>query len=1118
MTCYASLPPGHGTERQQGMTMRGGGRNLRLFLSIFLALVISLQLSGLVDFFPEPPDENTNIRSQAYEGRPAMPGANAPIRLASSTIGRVKNATIEFDALAIDDVFDNLFQTADRDEIRIELQAPHQAYLVLGDRLYLLSDSLELGRWYHFTVDFEQHEFVRVDLDGRRVFLSDEKSVIDRDYRFDNIIVGSGFSGARPLQGAVKDFSLTIRHSPYQLSYKLLHGLVIALLILIIIVIWPSIIRFAETQATRLAAVLAALLLMRVGAADLALMPPLFDHATAAIDRALAGAMLVFTALIVGLVVTRSVHWLGARTKSPTDALTSLGRPLRAVMENSDLIFYCGILFLLLGTADWGFSHYLQNVSRTVLADLLPGFLPSSEAPPFNVDFFALVQMEIGFVGTVAVIWLMRAANLGAKRPPPPPSWLFAGFFLLSLLAIIAIPSLLSKILVGLSLVIFAFAALVRFDLLKRALRRCSGFLPSRPSATIRKARQIVSACLPVMDETESIVDVQARAASRSGFLRARKISLILATGLLIGSAITAGFPLVRAWYPVMLPNDYYEFGDTYKIPASPKDIELNRSELVQCLHELSAGINEQSAVTGEPPTATEWKCRVPRPYLEAQSTLLMRSLASTSYWQGQSGRILYHASYIYLPARHFLAYGLDNRIPYLYGYGNTIFHALLMQATGKPTLTAYFNTLPLAEFLGLFAISILVGYATRNVPAAFSALALGLAAFYTTDFWAILLAPSFSPLRYLGLVFQLASVIFVFRGAATYLRCFAIPAAMAASLFWNREFAMLGAAGQCLALLSPSLDLSFGRRFFLLGIVIAASAVFILTTTVSPDITTSIQLGFMNVGVPFLDAWTGVTVVFLAAGVQLAFSLAAFGFRDRERDARLSILPVLGLVFLKYIFNPAFAHLAFVGVLLLPMALVFYPWTDTLRNAPGRELSTIVQAALALGAFAASLFAGEVYLQRSQEFHQLFVDKFVTNRWTTLDESMPMVTPEAPISDRVAAIRREIRPDDNLLIISPFDYLLSFYANPQGYCGHFELLTNLVTRSEFDSVAACVRRSSHLLIIYDAAVQTPCPKNSQMSCASKMLGIRNIQALMESLKPSTTNIGSSGDLIFYRR
>jgi hypothetical protein len=231
------------------MIMRGGGRNLQFFSSILLALVVLLQLFGLFNFFPGPPDETTTIRSQTYEGRPGMPGASAPIQLAQNNIGRVKNATIEFDALVVDDVFDNLFQTANSDEIRIELQSPRQAYLVLGDRLYLLNDSIELGRWYHFKISLQPHEFIRVDIDGRRVFLVDEKSVVDLGYRFDRIIVGSGFSGTRPLQGSVKDFSLNVRHSPYRLSYEFLHGLVTALLILIIIIIWPTIIRFAETQA-----------------------------------------------------------------------------------------------------------------------------------------------------------------------------------------------------------------------------------------------------------------------------------------------------------------------------------------------------------------------------------------------------------------------------------------------------------------------------------------------------------------------------------------------------------------------------------------------------------------------------------------------------------------------------------------------------------------------------------------------------------------------------------------------------------------------------------------------------------------------------------------------------
>lgn len=79
--------------------------------------------------------------------------------------------------------------------------------------------------------------------------------------------------------------------------------------------------------------------------------------------------------------------------------------------------------------------------------------------------------------------------------------------------------------------------------------------------------------------------------------------------------------------------------------------------------------------------------------------------VAQASYWQAATGRLLFHHSLLYVPARHWLSYGIDKSVRCLYGYGNTAFHAVLMMLGGG-TLSAYFSTYPIALLTGLLSIT----------------------------------------------------------------------------------------------------------------------------------------------------------------------------------------------------------------------------------------------------------------------------------------------------------------------------------------------------------------------------------------------------------------------------
>jgi hypothetical protein len=578
----------------------------------------------------------------------------------------------------------------------------------------------------------------------------------------------------------------------------------------------------------------------------------------------------------------------------------------------------------------------------------------------------------------------------------------------------------------------------------------------------------------------------------------------------LFGLAVAALLPIGRAWYPPVLPNDYYEIGDTIRLLSPTGAAELSREDLLNCAAQRAEAAKRGNVTENDP------ACRLP---IDAERYWsLIEAVDTTSQWQAEAGRVLYHHSYVLVPARHFLRYGLDGAVPYLYGYGNTLFHAALMSAAGTPTISSYFETLPLAALFGLLAIAALVTYGSRSLFAGFTAFGLGLSAYYAISFTPLVLAVSFSPLRYFGIVVQMASILFLFRGIAAS-RCAAIPAAIAFSFFWNIEFALLGCFGQGLALLSPRLDVSWSRRSIALGLSVAIAVIAYFAPRVSADITSSVQLGLFNIGVPIMRFAESVEFFLVAFGAQAVLAAAAFQFEPKARHARLCMLPIAGLVFIKYIYNPSPPHLLFVLVLLLPLALLYWPWTHfSRRREGGRVHEPLVSAA----ALVLCLWSGSALVQNAARFHELLTDDFRLSRWTALEERISIATPEAPISMRVEAIRKQLRPGEKLLLLSPFDHLLSFYVNPRALCGHFELLTNLATRADVDAVIQCVRQSANVLIAYDAAVDTPCIEllrtlQLQTSCPKKMTLKKNLSTLMEAMKPYVMPAGSSGDLYFYR-
>lgn len=761
------------------------------------------------------------------------------------------------------------------------------------------------------------------------------------------------------------------------------------------------------------------------------------------------------------------------------------------------LICLAILLNLSAGLYSAAIRHFLAQ-SELVTQTLLPGFQRLDSAPPFNSNLLLFMLVELSLIGTLALFW--GAAVLRIPRLDRIPRKLIVGLCALSAAHLLIAHGLPAKILLATAIVML-LTLIAPWPYLIFTLGRTP--VLATLAATRRGYRSLqrsaASVALFKAGAPWTITGLPSRASPsvRNG--------LAVAAGLLLCAVLA--WPVLAAWYPVIIPNDYVEAVDHFRIKTSSGTVAIARDQMSDCLGKMGAKPDtEAGSVAKAPPlrltcggvdlSVDEWS------HFEDP-------LEVTTGWQGEVGRTLFHHSYIFVPAKHLLTYGIDRAVPYLYGYGNTLLHAALMRLDGGPTLSSYFSTFPIAELLGLAGIALLVLLVTRSGWMAVAAGALSLTAFYSITYAPVFLAASFSPARYVGLLLQLASICVCCRNPTSLRLQLLLPLTAAASLFWNTEFALLGLVGQGLLTIAPAMQLTLTRRILLLGSLAACALLYPMLFSTSSDIIRTVELSFFNIGMPFMSrrdaAWFIASLIALEVGL---FGLALL-FPRPERTIRLCYLPVLGLLIVKYIYNPSPPHLYLVHTMLWPALLIYLPPVAA-RMGP-------VVAAVAVW-YAAT--AGSTYKSDAANFRSLFTDDCVTSNWTSLGESIGFVTPEKPISERVASIREQIRPDDALIILSPYDQVLNFYVNPKTVCGHFDILSNLASQAIEDVILACAVRSPRTLIVYDRAVETPCPTGylqTESRCALKAATKANLTALRDKLLPSVKLVGSDQNLLFYR-
>jgi hypothetical protein len=621
-----------------------------------------------------------------------------------------------------------------------------------------------------------------------------------------------------------------------------------------------------------------------------------------------------------------------------------------------------------------------------------------------------------------------------------------------------------------------------------------------------------------------------------------------------------------KAWYPVKISNDYIETTDKILLPEigggnKAPLLQISRPDMLDCLiaHNDSfvdekqsgkylllaqdkknivtalsknLGIAPQTVLRVLNDDNNKWaQEKVFPPECKYNIDLrqideLQISLRETGDWQSQAGRTFYHHSYMFVPIAHFLRYGFDSPVPTLYGLGNTLLHTLLMMS--RPlTLTNYFNTFPLTQLIGILAVVTVVFYVTRSLLAIPAAFALVLLPLWFLGFEGVQLAPGFNPSRYIGLALQVASIFCVFRGRSP-LRILFLILSLGFSVFWNKEFALLGIFGQILALMSPQLQIRPLLRFTsLVALVGVAALSLVLLGNISHGFLETIQVGLYGISVS-AAMMTFFQFTKFCVGVLFSVTILGWGvrcFKAKERAARWCLLSVLSLLMIKFLYNFSGPHILYTFSFIAPMTLLYWGWAYRdqplifFTGAQWKEITSSAVMMICLLCFVAALY----YYRNAHGRDVRRIDPYVQYTWDGLGENFITPTPSDPIVSRMKAIQDEIKPNDNVLFLSPFDHLMSFYGNPEKYCGHFEVMTNLVTYKNLDDTADCIRQSPSMLVVYDEALENPCPTErhnpfyNDTACRGKKVLEIDVRSLMDTIRPGLVLVKTVGPLSFYR-
>jgi hypothetical protein len=616
-----------------------------------------------------------------------------------------------------------------------------------------------------------------------------------------------------------------------------------------------------------------------------------------------------------------------------------------------------------------------------------------------------------------------------------------------------------------------------------------------------------------------------------------QRLFSVIRTGLLIiavGWSLWTGY---KAYFPLYVAHDYYEVEDTVKTAAffegdlSTAPATMPRSLAMRCLESMyqqnmylapaSKTVDKEFEKEArlfsdvEPVVSAAAKNVCPLGKGVWPSEKALQILERTGRWQGTAGRLLFHHAYVLIPALQMLEGKLPN-VPTIYGYGNTAAFAAAMHFFGGD-LKGYFTSEHVLAFLGLLWIAFAAGLIARSYIWGLIAFAVSLGFYYALDFSITYLAVGFNPLRMFGLVLQTLSIFYALREKARF-RTAAIVAAYILSAAWNFEFATLGAAGQLIALLSPL------HRAGWRGIVLRAGAFFaavllmayVKATLYAPLLVTN-DVSFFKIAVPHMAP--PYYLALLAASAALAIGFAWLAIRNyslRERHARFALLVVILLLHIKFLFNPAWPHLLSILIFSAPMLLLSLTrWR--LPYSQDTVLKYITTLSLLFIVGLTVYFRAE-----GREYRNQFVTPFETTTGAQLGEDIIMPMPSKPVAQRVAMIKRWMQPGERVLILSPFDHLLSYLTRPASYCGSFDIMLNLVTKDNIRNVERCALEKKPL-VIFDPALRMKCPSYAPrhdeiyMTCRGRYVLKHQVTAIFDDLRPHLQLLEATPELEIYR-
>jgi Concanavalin A-like lectin/glucanases superfamily len=183
------------------------------------------------------------LRGLAYDNRASDESLKAVKHYKETASAKLSEIDISFEMKVYRiAAHGNVFQTAPLNGgIRMELSEPNTAVLALGRRgkepaFLVLSEPIPLNEWFAVRILKDRGQRLQVFLNGTRVI-----DLVDPALRIDisDIAVGTGFSASRPLDGAVRaftmDYRLIDRRNSVVAAVRVLNILCLAVILLALI-------------------------------------------------------------------------------------------------------------------------------------------------------------------------------------------------------------------------------------------------------------------------------------------------------------------------------------------------------------------------------------------------------------------------------------------------------------------------------------------------------------------------------------------------------------------------------------------------------------------------------------------------------------------------------------------------------------------------------------------------------------------------------------------------------------------------------------------------------------------------------------------------------------------